>query len=482
MKKKALVTALMAGMTGAMGIVGVSNAVHVNPDGTGQVLIYPYYTTRNENDTLISVVNTTDEVKAIKVRFIEGENSREVLDFNLYMSPFDVWTASITEGANGPKFQTTDSSCLVPNITEFDFQTLLFNDGGRTSVDRAREGYVELIEMGNVVGPLATNAIHAGGTPASCAALSSAWVGGGVWAQNPDDQMAPPSGGLFGDGVVINVPGARAMGYDPVALDGFFVPTDNGDGTFTPRVSLHSNPGDLDPSLSDVFPAESTVVLAAGPGVFPVTDTWITAPASIFPINAVLNTNAVMNQYATEDNINGATEWVLTFPTKRPHVVGPAVAPFTSVFDGEACEEVILEFWDREEAQTPVGGPPVSPAPGSGNDELCYEVNVVTFSNSVSSQGAAGNEANDIASDVLSSRLFVDFGLETSPGFDSGWGSLQFNGNGAGGAIVHEFVADSGNTYVGLPTVGFAVRAADNASINALFGVSSDHKYTRVIQ
>src|SRR6478735_1168725 len=97
-KKKSLYAAL-AGVS-ALGVTGAAQAVNVNPDGLGQVLIYPYYTTRadstgNAYGTLLSVVNSTATAKAVKVRFLEGKNSKEVLDFNLFLSPFDVWTAGI---------------------------------------------------------------------------------------------------------------------------------------------------------------------------------------------------------------------------------------------------------------------------------------------------------------------------------------------------------------------------------------------------
>ena len=95
MNRKNLTAAVLAGLAGAAGIVGTAQAVNVNPDGLGEVLLYPYYTTNGGNMTLLSVVNTSDEAKAVKVRFLEGQNSREVLDFNLYMSKYDVWTASI---------------------------------------------------------------------------------------------------------------------------------------------------------------------------------------------------------------------------------------------------------------------------------------------------------------------------------------------------------------------------------------------------
>src|ERR1043165_910957 len=94
-KKKSLCAAL-AGI-GALGATGAAQAVNLNPDGLGQVLIYPYYTTRadgagNAFNSYLSVVNSTSSAKAVKVRFLEGKNSREVLDFNLFLSAKDVWT------------------------------------------------------------------------------------------------------------------------------------------------------------------------------------------------------------------------------------------------------------------------------------------------------------------------------------------------------------------------------------------------------
>mgnify|MGYP006197685173 CR=1 FL=1 len=109
MKKSSLTTAVVAGLAGAAGLVNVSNAVNINPDGLGQVLIYPYYTVNEGNTTLLSVVNTTDSVKAVKVRFLEGLNSREVLDFNLYLSPFDVWAASVRRTDAGAAVFTEDA-------------------------------------------------------------------------------------------------------------------------------------------------------------------------------------------------------------------------------------------------------------------------------------------------------------------------------------------------------------------------------------
>jgi hypothetical protein len=106
MNRKNLTSAVLAGLAGVAGIAATAQAVNINPDGLGQVLIYPYYTVNGGNVTLLSVVNTTENAKAVKVRFNEGLNTREVLDFNLYLSPFDVWTAALFNDDGTPTMRT----------------------------------------------------------------------------------------------------------------------------------------------------------------------------------------------------------------------------------------------------------------------------------------------------------------------------------------------------------------------------------------
>src|SRR4051794_14196242 len=99
----------------------IAQAVNVSADGRGQVLLYPYYTTRadsagNAYATLLSVVSATASAKAVRVRFMEGKNSREVNGFNLFLSPLDVWTAAALPDATsgGAKIGTVDLSCTLP--------------------------------------------------------------------------------------------------------------------------------------------------------------------------------------------------------------------------------------------------------------------------------------------------------------------------------------------------------------------------------
>ena len=96
---------------------GAAPAVTLNPLGTGQVLLYPYYTVNGGNDTYLSVVNTTNRGKAVRIRFLEGRNSKDVLDFNIILSPHDVWTGWVAETATGPAIFSEDTTCTIGTIT-----------------------------------------------------------------------------------------------------------------------------------------------------------------------------------------------------------------------------------------------------------------------------------------------------------------------------------------------------------------------------
>src|SRR6185295_9019827 len=96
-------------------------AVKLDADGRGEVLLFPYYTTRtdaagNAFGTLLSVVNATGSAKAVRVRFLEGRNARELINLNLFLSPFDVWTGAVLPdtATGGARIGTSDTSCTLP--------------------------------------------------------------------------------------------------------------------------------------------------------------------------------------------------------------------------------------------------------------------------------------------------------------------------------------------------------------------------------
>ncbi len=434
MKKTFLRSAAIAvAVTGA----SAAHAVHVNPDGLGQVLLYPYYTVQNNFVTAVHVVNTTDMAKAVKVRFLEGKNSREVLDFNLYLSPHDVWTGTVVrDDANGAKLISTDKSCTVPAIPaagagfrNFDFAT----DPLSGDVNRRREGYVEMIEMGEIdpTSPIGLAATHgASGVPANCSTIRSAD------ASTAGILVSAPGGGLFGSGHLVSVDGGVRTSYEPTALDDF---------NDLPTGIWHVS-GDTAPSLEDV---STDGVILDGAAVVPFV-TAATRPP-IDAVSAVLAHDTISNEYTVDAGRLSQTDWVMTFPTKRfyvsktdpspfqrPWVAGTADAPFL-----KACHDVSFDFYDREEGHSTPSEGDFSPPPPTQTFGLCTEVNTLT----VHRAGADLSAAKLFGAVSTSNTLAVD-------NFEAGWMSVTFGVNAATG--TGQLVDDTGVTVTGLPVIGFS--------------------------
>ncbi len=195
--KIAAVTAAVLGVSG-MAIAPSAQAVSVNEaGGTGQVLVFPYYNVNNGFITSFNITNTTDKYKAVKVRFRESKTSNDVLDFNVYMSPQDVWTMGLFKsGDGGVTLTTEDKTCTHPAFPE---GGVAFRGAGiYDSVENAdeREGYLEVIEMGEVaenveVDMAGTPAdttddilvaedglLHVAGVPKNCGVVEAAWQQG----------------------------------------------------------------------------------------------------------------------------------------------------------------------------------------------------------------------------------------------------------------------------------------------------------------
>ena len=454
-KKKSLCAAL-AGI-GALGAAGAAQAVNLNPDGLGQVLIYPYYTVRadaagNVYNSLLSVVNSTASVKAVKVRFLEGKNSREVLDFNLFLSPKDVWTAAVVPVGAGAGIITTDKSCTIPAIPAGGKAFVNFaytGDGAGSGLDRTTEGYVEIIEMANFddTSTTAANVTHVGGVPPGCAKQTDALATAEALAPGPDLSGRE---GIFGGITLINVGSGASYTEDAVALDNF---------TDVPR---YFNAGSVQPDLTQSSPPIS-VVFASVPGGTPgglifnsFWDPDTTNPAD--PVSALLMHDHIMNEFVLDALTRSGTDWVVTMPTKRFYVQNGTGTParlFQRNFNktAGACDDVDLNIYDREEntTSTPLD---FSPPPPTLTNSICWEANVITFNNS----------------NVLGSANVAN--VPTT--FENGWLDIGFFPSSVS-APIHTLGNDDtivtdieGNatgstaTYVGLPVIGFAVQSFTN--------------------
>ena len=503
MLKKTLPAAIA--LAAGLGLAGAANAVNVNHDGTGQVLIYDWYTVEDGIDTLISITNTTSEAVALKVRFVEAMNSQEVLDFNLYLSPYDMWTGNVAATADGAELSTSDNSCTVPAINgPIPFRNFQYvgsdysnSEGGPQGLDRTRTGYLEIIEMGvllnesvNPAAPAAGEfnpayyATHAAGVPADCASLVAGWGAGGAWTAMNGRAVDAPAGGQYGLAAHVDVANGTATAVDTVALDNFFFSLATEADPLSSDTDLHRAPGSVNPSLAD---ATAIAVLPNGATV---------APASGFGIDAVsivLMMEALMNDYVTVASILSSTDWIITFPTKRfyvngwtadangnpdnvTNVPGNNPEPFTSFWtdaavggvEGSSCETIGISYWDREEgveAPNPLDFSPQPPGPSGF--ALCYEANILSINGS------------DIAGGG-----YTRSNLDLSSGFDAGWMRLSFTGaflNANGDTYTRAIALAGGGSVLGLPTIGhskteFLNSGAGGAGVLANYQYESKHK------
>ena len=272
-KHKSLYAAL-AGL-GALGATGVAQAVSVNHDGLGQVLIYPYYTVRSTipiRRLPVHLTPPTTRCCRSSTRPPRRRPSRSASSKARTAAKSSTSTCTCRRRTSGlprssrPRMAPASSrrtsparprACRRARASPTPFVNFAYSgsndDKAGTSLDRTREGYVEIIEMGDVIGAdrrrrhprQRRSALHG-----RCAA-----------ARSRSADTVPGTGGLFGSMTLINVLKGEDFGIDP-----------DGARRLLDARRCGSTPGDITPTLADVNPKTSVVV--AGSNVY-ITD-WST--------------------------------------------------------------------------------------------------------------------------------------------------------------------------------------------------------------
>jgi hypothetical protein len=295
--------------------------------------------------------------------------------------------------------------------------------------------------------------------------------------------------------------------YDAKAIQGF-------DDT---QYGRHYIPGTIFPSLNSGNQG-TTYVFFGAPTFMPATLDYTGPAKSVDAVSAVFMHETIMNEYVTDDAINAATEWVVTFPTKNFYAdplrmvqaglfddVDDAVAagarqPFTRLYQEDFlksldCEAVFLQTWDREEAypespDTPVGvrPPVVSPSLPICEDEfdprcqdpvapfqICNEVNILRFGerevfNSPEFLRIHEYEDPNDSTKTLTKEQTFSLVYEVDSPFEDGWARLDFGGP----SRVDQ------NGLLGLPVTGFAAQEYENnfleGGVKANYGGLFQHK------
>jgi hypothetical protein len=492
-----------------------AHAVYLNPHGFGQVLVYPYYTANGNNATLLSIFNSTDKGKALKVRFHEGYDGRDVLDFNVYLGPHDAWVGGVGRQGDGPdalaRLITTDDSCTVPAFAplpgvgpaarSLDFTDANYAgsvlatgttgnaDGGPLSPGRTREGHFDVFEMGEVTdatrGSLTAIAPADGSAP-DCAQIVAAWSTGGYWSEDPATDLAPPTGGIYGTEAVIDVAQGTFFSVVPESIDGFSA------------TIQHTPPAATAPDLDTASKSGSGMVAAFVALGGQMVELDYTNPVDA--ISALFMADALYNEFNTNPGIDALSDWIVTAPTKRYYVdpayigntVGaPAAPPFEQGFlkslvagapNGGfssfpyACVGISATEYDRSGAGRLLAV--VTPNGPQQNTQVtpCLETSILTFStqsvpglygvNAVLPLSALGSELTN--GEDPYGLVFNDTGL-TPVNQPISEGTLRLDlAHDLDGNIIesHRLTpATNGDVLIGLPVIGLAVENYVNANV-----------------
>ena len=586
MKKNVLALSIAA-MIGGLGFAGAASAVvlegngaagsydgstltrsdvtglQFSEGGVGHQLLVPYYTVQDGNMTVLHLVNTdTKNGKAVKVRFRGASNSDDVLDFQVFLSPQDVWTAAVTAGSDGvAQIVTADNTCTVPRLNPGvaqPFVTTRLNPNS-DKAEQTREGYVEIFNIADIpnvksnVFALAANP-NAGATTANsqlytltkhksgvapCSAGGADWAaleqiaitdfgkdanGNAVTATAAAEAAAKvgfdtPTGGLYGDWYIINVPKTTTFSGGATALKATgntgranFVhfPQDNGavasvdaftadplfratslnaiGGTFT-GPALEAGNYDLPDFSTPYLPAVAYVNSAATAINYPLEQAGL--------LTAALAVKSVSNQYATDDSISAKTDWVFSLPTRRYSVAANyAILADSTNTKGYAHESyrlfsTLIVPTGQSQWFYPKGTNSASNTTVDSNGNICVTVAGQTFydreentqivtNGSVFSPAKPGAATKFSLCGEVSVLAFKDAGVSvlgasnniarqtasSSVIYTNGWGVL-----------------DTSNGTAGLPILGASFIKLTNPTastgFSGTYGITWPHRYTK---
>jgi hypothetical protein len=446
---------------------GNTSGTILNPEGRGDLLIFPYYDVREINgktqDFLFAVINTEWEPceglswstqcydgVAARLRFREWDKGEEVFSTDIWLSRGDVWVGAITHNPSlalpygaritSPDFVITDSgtdafTLGTPLKNGYDFLNTAYIPTGSNNL----MGYFEVIGEERTYD-------H-------------------VWTTSPTFKVtrvtasvADVPNRLMGYGYIVRVADGQSMAYNATAIANF-----------------SRNKGSLFSGLSSPSP------------------TLMDGEDTLDQLEFQFSKKEVLAGYSVESAIDGKFSLILTFPTKHFHfcqrpnytargvattpvdcVAGPPTSPWTAWDDTythgdhnantfEFFEQLI---YDRNESRlmpppcyvlctyTPVGSP--------------YGVNVIgLYQGSPPVVPVPGNRNN----------------VTTSTGpFDSGFIKIKFPNTGHIQPLnpkitqfLHFDMLFSG--YEGLPVIGLALQEYTNNNVGGFYGDTRDVFY-----
>ena len=354
--------------------------VYVNPGALGDALIRGYYNARGAFNFL-RVVNTSSLGVAAKIRFREGDDSNEILDFFICLSPKDQWTAWIIGDETGSNPASLvwydDDTPTYPDpqddndVTNNMFASVSFkySSTGAASVvsaDDTNEGYYEIL------GVAAYDPGEAVKTPYACGELLGA---------DPMKLPNPPDDPKFSASDV------EPFKDVPNALFGAHVIIDIGD-LIAQTYALNMT------ALADCRNAPVSTITLGTEGS-PVFDD---CNDSIDGVNYALTKANTYALYDIEASLAGRSDIINVFPTRRESIKSATYSPFNpaalvdqdsgkvcidansnkscDASEKDVCEPIPTKIYDdAEHSPTKTGFSPGK----TSTPEKCHDVNYVVI-------------------------------------------------------------------------------------------------------
>lgn len=524
MKKNVLALSI-ATMIGGLGFSGAAMAAGsdftVNESGAGVIQIVPYFTAQDGNATVLHVVNTDAENgKAVKIRFRGASNSDDLLDFQVFLSPSDVWTGMAAANADGVlQLYTSDNSCTLPAFVrtdggtkaQLDRLTHPLWDTAAKKAAQTREGYIEILEMASIpkaygtdttkVNPLYTAIKHvkkdkkmeAPCTSTAFDFLDTITDGGAAEAAvaagtDKGPRLAKPTGALTASWYIMNVAKSTTFSGSATALAAKAPVTDITRPVYAPQLAQEkSTLGSADPLFGNnlagtVNTADTVHVIKqdfdvpdlstslAGAALTEVAD----AQAQAANLTKALARTAMYNQFYQDASLNAATDWVISMPTRRYIVAANYDAAKTA---GYKTNDYIIVSNRATLADESLFGKLTNLTVNTAG-QICAKTKGQTFFDREEDSVKNGHVVSPGIAKVLElcGEVHVaTFGAKSPLGasiaqsafqtdFAAGWGSVTFGEN------------STGKTDGSVPALGAAFTAASNP--NAATGMVGNYGIT----
>lgn len=488
---------------GAGGSYPLADALNPTVTGVGHILTVPYFTTQGTNKTLLNIVNTDNiNGKAVKLRYRGAQNSDDVFDITIYLSPGDAWTAEVAAAEDGSgisRLVTSDTSCTLP------YKQDIKDLGGKFKTDRVRdasaaqtrEGYIEILNTADVPPTLvaaATGALGATANPLYAAikhATSGATSGTPTCAtavldlQENDLELFGatansfnnrgynyPTGGLFANWTVVNVAGFASFSGNATAVRAENAGA-NGVGNIVwfPQTSAAQANG-INANLAATLSADPLLLGGAVISAkydYPDLSTPYTgavAPAvQATNLTAALATAAVSNEFITGNGFS--TDWILSQPTRRYHVAVNYAAAAASrlVFrdqgTGLASTTVGTDYYapanTKANTANDIAGTPAATVacvvPGTlrgyNREELTKTTFVISPASALTLCGEVSVLSFNNTGDSVVGGVLTRSNLNTGTGMAEGW--MRVNTPGA--------------VATGLPIIGYSASKVNGANL-----------------